>query len=159
MLVDVQTNCGSSAVHAQWFPTLRLEQMIVTSLYDVMRISHATVGGNYKKESMTKPWVGCCCCVFVWVFWHKCLGLLTSHRPSPLAVLVPLSRKHNQNAQCYLFVNMHVSRPIWSTFELLWLHLSWWQLGRPLPPPLEPVIEWSTDHNHSVVNCEGGINC
>ena len=31
----------------------------------------------------------------------------------------PLSRKHNQNAQCYLFVNIHVSRPIWRTFELL----------------------------------------
>ena len=26
----------------------------------------------------------------VWVFQHKCLGLLASHRPSTLAVLVPL---------------------------------------------------------------------
>ena len=31
----------------------------------------------------------------------------------------PSSRKHNENAQCYLFVNMHASRPIWRTFELL----------------------------------------
>ena len=30
------------------FPTKRLEQRIVTSLYDVMRISHVTVVGNYK---------------------------------------------------------------------------------------------------------------
>ena len=33
------------------FPTEILEQMIVTSLYDVMRVSHATVGGNYKRRA------------------------------------------------------------------------------------------------------------
>ena len=33
------------------FPTEILEQMIVTSLYDVMWISHATVGGNYKRRA------------------------------------------------------------------------------------------------------------
>ena len=33
------------------FPTLRLEQTIVMSLYDVTRISHATVGGNYKRRA------------------------------------------------------------------------------------------------------------
>ena len=33
------------------FPTLRSEQMIVTSYNDVTRISHATVGGNYKRRA------------------------------------------------------------------------------------------------------------
>ena len=33
------------------FPTLRLEQMIVMSLYDITGISHATVGGNYKRRA------------------------------------------------------------------------------------------------------------
>ena len=33
----------------------------------------------------------------------------------------------------------------------------WWWPGRPLPPPLEPGIEWSMDHNPSVVNSVGGI--
>ena len=33
------------------FPAKRLEQMILTSLYDVMRVSHATVGGNYKRRA------------------------------------------------------------------------------------------------------------
>ena len=33
------------------FPTERLEQMIMMSLYDVMRLSHATVGGNYKRRA------------------------------------------------------------------------------------------------------------
>ena len=43
------------------FPTEILEQMIVTSLYDVMRVSHATVGGNYKRRAQPEPW-GCCYC-------------------------------------------------------------------------------------------------
>ena len=33
------------------FPTKILEQMIMTSLYDVTRVSHATVGGNYKRRA------------------------------------------------------------------------------------------------------------
>ena len=33
------------------FPAEILEQMIVTSLYDVTRVSHATVGGNYKRRA------------------------------------------------------------------------------------------------------------
>ena len=32
------------------FPTEILEQMIVTSLYDITRVSHATVGGTIKGE-------------------------------------------------------------------------------------------------------------
>ena len=43
------------------FPTGRFEQTIVTSFYDVMRISCALEGGNYKKESTTKPGVDCYC--------------------------------------------------------------------------------------------------
>ena len=33
------------------FPAKRLEQMIMTSLYDVTRISHARVGRNYKRRA------------------------------------------------------------------------------------------------------------
>ena len=69
------------------FPSKRLEQTIVTSLYDVMRMSHATVGGNYKRRA--QPSLRTAVTV-IWVFQHKCLGLLTSHRPSTSAVLVPL---------------------------------------------------------------------
>ena len=32
------------------FPTKIMEQMIVTSLYDIMRFSHVTEGGHYKKR-------------------------------------------------------------------------------------------------------------
>ena len=42
------------------------------------------------------------------------LGLLTSHRPSTLAILVPLVE---QNELCDLFIYMHVPRPFWGTFS------------------------------------------
>ena len=32
------------------FPAKIMEQMIVTSLYDVMKFSHMTEGGNYKRR-------------------------------------------------------------------------------------------------------------
>ena len=58
-ILDIQ--CGCWQMHRQimavllhmysGFPTELLEQMIVTSLYDVTRVSHATVGGNYKRRA------------------------------------------------------------------------------------------------------------
>ena len=69
------------------FPTKILEQMIVTSLYHIMRVSHATVGGNYKRERMTKPW-GCYYCRLGVL--TQAFGSLISHRPSTSAVSVPL---------------------------------------------------------------------
>ena len=51
--------CGCRQMHRQTvavllcmhsgFPPERLEQTIVTSLYDVTRVSPTTVGGNYKR--------------------------------------------------------------------------------------------------------------
>ena len=72
------------------FPAKMVEQMFVTSLNDIMRISHALEGGNYKRESATKlKEFGCCyyCCLGVLT---QVLGSLQSHRPSISAVLVPL---------------------------------------------------------------------
>ena len=34
------------------FPVERLEQAIITSLYDVKRVSRAIVGGNYKRRAL-----------------------------------------------------------------------------------------------------------
>ena len=49
---DVQTNYSSSSAHMHsGFPAKLIEQMIVTSLYDVTRFSHATEGGNYKRRA------------------------------------------------------------------------------------------------------------
>ena len=47
------------------FPAEILEQTIVTSLYDVTRVSHARVGGNYKRRA--RPSLGAVITV-VWVF-------------------------------------------------------------------------------------------
>ena len=54
------------------FPAKILEQIIVTSLYDVTRVSDARVGRNYKRRAQLS--LGAAITV-VWVFRHKCLGL------------------------------------------------------------------------------------
>ena len=67
-----------------------VEQTIVTSLNDVMRISHVIEGGNYKRGSATKlEEFGCCYYCHLGVL-AQVLGSLPSHRPSTLAVSVPL---------------------------------------------------------------------
>ena len=68
------------------FPTKRLEQMIVTSLYDVTRVSRATVEGNYKRRAQLEP-QGCYCHLGVLI---QAFGSWAGHRPSTSAVLVPL---------------------------------------------------------------------
>ena len=69
------------------FSTERSEQTIVTSLYDVMRVSHAIVGVNYKREHDQALGLLCYCHLGVLTL---AFGSLTSHRPSTLAVSVPL---------------------------------------------------------------------
>ena len=45
-------------------------------------------------------------------------GVLTSHRPSTLAILVPLmAQSITRNGLCDLFIHMHVPRPFWGTFS------------------------------------------
>ena len=72
------------------FPTKMVEQTFVTSLNDVTRISRALEGGNYKRGSATElEEFGCCYYCHLGV-QAQVLGSLQSHRPSTLAVLVPL---------------------------------------------------------------------
>ena len=71
-------------------PAKMVEQTFVTSLNDVMRISHAIEGGNYKRGSATGlEEFGCCYYCHLGVL-AQVLGSLQSHRPSTSAVLVPL---------------------------------------------------------------------
>ena len=65
--MGVQTNTGSSDAHAQWFFCWIREQMIMMSLQDVMRISQAIEGGNYKRRA--GPSLEAVIAV-VWVFWY-----------------------------------------------------------------------------------------
>ena len=72
------------------FPAKMVEQTIVMSLNDVMKISHAIEGGNYKRGSATKLKEFSCCYYCHLGVSAQALGSLPSHRPSTLAVLVPL---------------------------------------------------------------------
>ena len=46
----------------------------------------------------------------------KHLGLLTSHRPSTSAILVPVMEQSITRMDCViLFIHMHVPRPFWGT--------------------------------------------
>ena len=72
MLAGAQTNHGSSSAHVQWFSCQNGgADMIVTSLNDVMRISHAIEGGNYKRGSATSLRSLAAAITVIWVFWHK----------------------------------------------------------------------------------------
>ena len=72
------------------FPIKIVEQMFVTSLNDITRISCVLEGGNYKRGSATKlKEFGCCYYCHLGV-QAQVLGSLQSQRPSTLAVSVPL---------------------------------------------------------------------
>ena len=68
-------------------------------------ISHATLGGKYKRRAHTNLRV------VVWVSGTEWLGLSISHRPSTPAISMFLMAEYNQNELCTLFIHMHVPRP------------------------------------------------
>ena len=72
------------------FPAKMMEQTFVMSLNDIMRISHALEGGNYKRGSATGLEEFSCCYYCHLGVSAQALGSLLSHRPSTSAVLVPL---------------------------------------------------------------------
>ena len=73
----------------------------MTSLNDVTRISHDTLGGNYKRRAHQN--LG----TVVWVFYDtECLGLLTSNRPSTLAISVPLVEYSITRMNCVICLSI-----------------------------------------------------
>ena len=83
------------------FPTGRSEQMIMTSLHDITRISHArdrTIKGeHYQTSGLSSGYSG-----------TKCLGLLMSYRPSTLAVSVPLVEKSISRIECVTCLSIYM---------------------------------------------------
>ena len=137
------------------FPAGKMEQMIMTSLYGIMRISHAKKGRELYKESTTKPGG---LVIVIWVFWYKVFGLGSKPQTLYLSCLSALwgGSITRMNFATYLSICMH---PDFSGgFLVSTTSVVWWQLGRSLLSPLQPGIEWSMDHNPLVANCEGGIN-
>ena len=117
-------------------------------------------GGNYKRGSANKlREFGCCYYCHLGVLTHT-LGSSQSYRPYYFNCLsAPQVGSINQMYSVTCFYWKHVVITYLEDFELLRLHLSDGDQGGPLPSPLEPGIEGSTDHNPLVANCAGGINC
>ena len=94
------------------FPAGRSKQMIVMSSNDVTRISHATLGGNYKRRAHQNLRV------VVWVFWYWMFGSI--NKPQILYfgyIGASCGAEYNQNELCVLFIHMHVPRPFWGIFR------------------------------------------
>ena len=72
------------------FPTEILEQTIVTSLYDIRRVSCAIVGGNYKRRAQLSLRAVSCCYYCHLGLLTQAFGSLANCRPSTSANLVPL---------------------------------------------------------------------
>ena len=86
-------------------PTEKVGQMIVTSLDDITMIGHAIWGGKYIRRAHSSFGAG------VWVSGTEWLGLLLSHQPSTLAILVPLmEQEYIQDELSSLFIHVHASR-------------------------------------------------
>ena len=100
------------------FPTRRSEQMIMMSWNDITVIFHAILGGKYKRRAHMNLRA------VIWVSGTEWLGLLISHRPSTLAISVPLveqSITRKNCVLCVLFIHMHVPRPFLGTLQSVWL--------------------------------------
>ena len=83
----------------------KVKQMIVTSLDDVTMIAHAIWGGKYIRRAHLGFEA------VVWVSGTERLGLLLSHQPSTLAILVPLmEQEYIQDELSSLFIHVHAPR-------------------------------------------------
>ena len=119
------------------FPARKMEQAIMTSLCDIMRISCAKKGRELYKESMIKP-EGVV--TVIWVFWYKVFGLVSKPQSLYLGCLSALwgGSISRMNFATYLSICMH---PDFSGgFLVSTTSVVWWQLGRSLPSPLNLVL-------------------
>ena len=106
MPADAKTNYGISSAHVQWFSSRKVEQTIMISLDDVTMIVCAIGGGKYIRRASLSFRAA----VF-WVSGTEWLGLLLSHQPSTLAILVPLvEQEYIQNELSTLFIHVHAPR-------------------------------------------------
>ena len=94
------------------FSAGRSKQMIVTSWNDITRISHAILGGNYKRRAHWN--LG----AVVWVFWYWTFGSIDKSQTLHSGYLsVSHGSEHNQNELCVSFIHMHVPRLFGGTFS------------------------------------------
>ena len=137
------------------FLVRRFEQIIMTSLYDVMRISHAVKGGNYKRRA--RPNLGAAVNV-IWVFWYKAFGFVSKPQTVYLSCVSAPQGGSITRMDSVTYLSICIYPDLSGGFSVSVTLVVWWQPGRSLPSTLEPGIKWSTDHSPSVANCKGKIN-
>ena len=94
------------------FPAGRSKQMIMTSWNDVTMISHAILGGNYKRRAHPNLRA------VIWVFWHWRVRSIDKSKTLYSGYLsASCGAEHNQNELCVSFIHMHIPRPLWGTFS------------------------------------------
>ena len=157
MPVDVQMNHGSSNVHAQWFSCQKKWSRQSWHHYVTSWDLLCWKGRKLYKESMTEP-QGCCYCC-LGVFWYKVFGLVSKPQTLYLVCLSALQGGSITRMNIATYLSICIYPDLSGGFSVSTTSVVWWQWGRSLPSPLEPGIEWSRDHNPSVANCEGRINC
>ena len=148
MPAGLQTNHGSSNVHAWWFSCWK----IGVDNCDIMIWCHKDLS-CWKREGTIKGehdqilgllLILSSGCYGTQTLYIGCLGALQGGSITRM------------NIAAYLSICMH---PDFSGgLSVSMTLVVWWQPGRSLPSPLEPGIEWSTDHNPLVANCQGRIN-
>ena len=108
MLADVQMNSRISDMHVQWFSHWKIR----ADNHDIMRISHAIEGENYKRRA--QPNLG----AVSWVFQYKASRSINKPQTLYFSYLgASCGAEHNQNGPCDLFIHMHVPRPFWGTLS------------------------------------------
>ena len=94
------------------FATRRSKQTIVMSWNDITMISHAILGGNYKRRAHPNLRA------VVWAFWYWMVGS-TDKSLTLYSNYLNASHgaEHHQNKLWVTFIHMHVPRPFWGTFS------------------------------------------
>ena len=99
MPVDVQTNGDVSNVHAQWFSHWKIkadDRDIMMSQGSLMLLREGTIKGEHNQT------LG----LLSGSSDTECSGLLTSHRPSTLAVSVPLVEQSITRMDCVICLSI-----------------------------------------------------
>ena len=79
---------------------------------DITMISHAILGGNYKRRAHLN--LG----AVIWVFWHWRVGSIDKSQTLYSGYLsASCEAEHNQNELCVSFIHMHVPRPFGDLFS------------------------------------------
>ena len=138
MLAGVQAKWHVTPVHVQCFSHWNGEMMTLTSLWWCLSYLACALGKGCKRKA---------CKSFgavVWVSGTEHLGkLLRSHRPSTLAIPVPLmGQEYILDELCALFIYLHVPKLLWDPFSCL--VVSW---VAHFLHPLKPSIGQGRDQN------------